>query len=204
MLQNVKHKLFIGAAVASLLLGGLGTTAFIGHAQTANPPAPTGATVQEENGDTVQDPSYTGSISVDQQATDGMNEADESAALQDQAKISAADAEAAALAANPGAKVVKSELDNENGVLVYSVELDKGMDVKVDAGNGAVIYTDQSEDGSEMAEANEAESEQADANDTDNIQEESQNEDNDNVQEEHDGQPDDATETPGAEDAAGQ
>lgn len=203
MLKNVKNKLFIGAATASLLLGGLGTTAFVGHAQTTNPPAQAGVTAQGEDGDSVQDPSYTGSILVNEKATDGMSEADEATALQGQAKITATDAEAAALAANPGTKVVKSELDNENGVLVYSVELDNGMDVKVDAGNAAVLYSDQGEDGSEMGEANESESEQAEANDTDNVQEENQNEDKAGEQGEHDGQPDDATEAPGAEDAAG-
>lgn len=203
MLKQMKNKVYLSAAAAGLLLSGLGTTAFIGNAQTTNPPAPAPAVQQQqEDGDTTQDPSYTGSISVDEKATDGMSEADEAAALQSQAKITAAEAEAAALAANPGTKVVKSELDNENGVLVYSVKLDNGMDVKVDAGNAAVLYTDQDEDGSEAGEAHE--SEQAEANDTDNIQDEQGDGDKDNVQEESAGQPDDATEAPGTEDAAGQ
>ncbi len=91
----------------------------------------------------VQQPSYTGSITVDQKAMEGMSEADEAAALQSKAKITAKDAEAAALAANPGTTVVKTELDNENGVLVYSVELSNGLDVKVDAGNGKILHTEQ-------------------------------------------------------------
>ncbi|MBX3051016.1 MAG: PepSY domain-containing protein [Caldilineaceae bacterium] len=188
----MKSKVFVGAAAAGLLLSGLGTTAFIGHAQTTNPPTPAGATQQEES-DTTQDPSYKGSIAVDEKATDGMNEADEAAALQGQAKISQADAEAAAIAANPGATVVKSELDNENGSLVYSVELSNGVEVIVDAGNGAILATEQDDDGSEVDEANE--NEQAEANDTDT----------DDVQEEHDGQPGNANanEAPGTEDAAG-
>ena len=95
----------------------------------------------------VQDPSYTGSVAVDQSQTEGMSEADESAALQGKATISITDAEAAALAANPGATVVKTELDNENGVLVYSVELSNGSDVKVDAGNGSILFTDNGGDG---------------------------------------------------------
>ena len=94
----------------------------------------------------VQEPSYTGSISVDQTATENMSEADEAAALQSKATISAAEAEKAALAANPGTTVVKSELDNENGALVYSVELSNGADVKVDAGNGAILFTDSGAD----------------------------------------------------------
>ena len=70
------------------------------------------------------------------------SEADEAAALQSQASISAADAEAAALAANPGTSVVQTELDDENGSVVYSVELDNGSDVKVDAANGSIVATE--------------------------------------------------------------
>jgi uncharacterized membrane protein YkoI len=90
-----------------------------------------------------QQPQYTGSITVDEAQYEGISEADEAAALQSQATISAADAEQAALAAIPGTTVVETELDNENGVLVYSVELSNGMDVKVDAGNGTVLHTEQ-------------------------------------------------------------
>jgi uncharacterized membrane protein YkoI len=89
-----------------------------------------------------QQPQYTGSITVDESQYEGMSEADEAAALQGKATISAADAETAALKANPGTTVVKTELDSENGVLVYSVELSNGMDVKVDAGNGKILHTE--------------------------------------------------------------
>ena len=115
--------------------------------------APTAAQVQgsqpegteapgSDTGPDVQSPSYSSSISVDQNATDGMSEADEAAALAGQAKITVDQAKAAALAANPGTTVVKAELDNENGALVYSVELSNGSDVKVDAGNGAILHTE--------------------------------------------------------------
>ncbi|MDI6695798.1 MAG: PepSY domain-containing protein [Anaerolineales bacterium] len=162
------------AAIALLIVGGMGAIATRSFAQSATPPAqvqgndateavetgPDTDTVEDQFGEQVEDglpdaaeapgtpddgaqtPSYTGSVSVDQAQTEGMSEADEVAALQGKATLSAADAEAAALAANPGATVVKSELDNENGVLVYSVELSNGADVKVDAGNGAILFTD--------------------------------------------------------------
>jgi len=42
--------------------------------------------------------------------------------------------------------VVKSDLDNEDGTLVFSVELDNGMEVKVDAATGAVLGTESDED----------------------------------------------------------
>jgi len=96
----------------------------------------------ENAGPDEQTPSYAGSISLDQTATEGMSETDEAAALAGQATISVDEAKAAAVAANPGTTVVKAELDNENGSLVYSVELSNGSDVKVDAGNGAILHTD--------------------------------------------------------------
>jgi uncharacterized membrane protein YkoI len=92
-----------------------------------------------------QQPQYTGSITVDEAQYEGMSEADEAAALQSQATISAADAKQVALAANPGTTVVKTELDNENGVLVYSLELSNGMDVKVDAGSRQILHTETAE-----------------------------------------------------------
>lgn len=89
-----------------------------------------------------QDPKYSSSITVDDAAMEGMSEADEAAALASLAKISVEEAKSAALAAYPGTTVVKAELENENGALVYSVELSNGSDVKVDAGNAAILHTD--------------------------------------------------------------
>lgn len=54
-------------------------------------------------------------------------------------KIKADKAMAAALAAFPGAAVKRVELANENGCLIYAVVLSNGLQVKVDAGNGAVL-----------------------------------------------------------------
>jgi uncharacterized membrane protein YkoI len=110
--------------------------------------------VGDQNQVDEQQPQYTGSITVDESQYQGVSEADEAAALQTQAIITSAEAEAAALAANPEASVVKTELDNENGVLVYSVELSNGMDVKVDAGTGTVLHTEQAgNDATEVAGA---------------------------------------------------
>jgi len=61
------------------------------------------------------------------------------------AKISLDSAVSEALKAVPG-KVLKVELENENGYLVYGVEIAKAdhqiADVKVDAGNGKVLKID--------------------------------------------------------------
>ena len=55
------------------------------------------------------------------------------------AKIKAQDAINAAKKAYPGIAVKNAELDNENGCLVYSVELRNGGEILVDAGNGTVL-----------------------------------------------------------------
>jgi uncharacterized membrane protein YkoI len=82
---------------------------------------------------------HTGSIQVKN---------DEEAGFAEMAKISLDSAVNAALKAVPG-KVLKAELGNENGYLVYGVEIVKTdhqiAEVKVDAGNGKVlkVETDQ-------------------------------------------------------------
>jgi uncharacterized membrane protein YkoI len=55
------------------------------------------------------------------------------------AKINADTAMAAAQKAYPGIAVKKVELDNEDGCLVYSLELRNGAEILVDAGNGKVL-----------------------------------------------------------------
>lgn len=73
---------------------------------------------------------------------------DDEAGFAGMAKIPFDSAVKAALTAVPG-KILKVELENENGYLVYGVEVVKAnrqiVDVKVDAGNGKVlkIETDQ-------------------------------------------------------------
>lgn len=64
------------------------------------------------------------------------------------AKIDQAQAEAAALAALPG-QIVKAKLDNEDGYLVWQIDVKhaKGVtEVAVDAGNGKVLAMENEED----------------------------------------------------------
>lgn len=60
----------------------------------------------------------------------------------------------------PGGKVSKITLDDENGVLVYSVEIGTS-DVKVDAKTGIVIRIDNGSDVKEKGEVEGAEVEKA-------------------------------------------
>jgi hypothetical protein len=110
--------------VGSLTLGGA-------FAQTSPSPSPTTSTATQP-----------GAKETGEQA-DAANETGEAAALASQAKITADQAKATALAQFPGATVGKIELDNENGVVAYSVQLTdsagKRQDVKVDATSGTVL-----------------------------------------------------------------
>jgi uncharacterized membrane protein YkoI len=62
--------------------------------------------------------------------------------------ITAGQAEDAALAAYPDATVLEVELENENGCLVYEVELSNGLEVVIDAGNGEILYIEMDDDDS--------------------------------------------------------
>ncbi|MDS0859811.1 PepSY domain-containing protein [Burkholderia pseudomultivorans] len=100
-----------------------------------------GTAYAESSGDS-QSPSYRSSIRVPDQAGGEKDEATQLAAL---AKIDAKRASSAALAKVPGT-VLQVGLDNENGNLVYGVEIktasNEVKDVKIDAGNGAVLHMD--------------------------------------------------------------
>ena len=105
--------------------------------------AGTGGTGETGGGPEQHSPTYTGSITVTESATGAnLSETAEAAALASQAKITADQANAAAVAANPGATVEKTDLGDENGSLIYSVELSNGSEVKVDAGNAKILPTD--------------------------------------------------------------
>lgn len=168
--------LLVGAAVglsllspARLALANGGSTPVTG---TASTPAPAVA----------NEPSYRASIQVpnvqDAQANDpGKSDTDQEAAessqLASQAKTTPEQARSAALAAVPG-QVTKVSLDNENGNLVYSVEITDASgvtaDVKVDAGDGRVLAREQGEDKGESEKDKGAEK------DTDSVQVEQEGE----------------------------
>ena len=157
MLKKVLTGTGIAAALTGMFL--LGSLA-VGPVFAQTPPTQSQPQAQTQVDE--QQPRYTGSITVDEAQYEGMSETDEAAALQSKATITSAQAEAAALAVNPGTTVVKTELDNENGVLVYSVELSNGMDVKVDAGTGTVLHTEQAgDDANEVAGAENASQQEA-------------------------------------------
>lgn len=78
---------------------------------------------------------------VQQKVTEHADEANEGAKLQSLAKISASQAQQVAEAAQGGSKASSTKLENEDGNLVYAVNIGQN-EVKVDAGNGQILYTD--------------------------------------------------------------
>lgn len=134
-----------GATVALATAFLLGSVTLHGAFAAGPTPQPSPqATVQAGQDQQDQQPSYTGSIQVPQDPS-GQNE--QAGPRRSKARLSTADqAKAAALAQFPGATVQKAELNNENGTLVYSVQLSDtagtAHDVKVDAGNAKVLQVE--------------------------------------------------------------
>jgi len=159
---TIKRAVVTGVIVTGLALGGTGV-AMAATTSTTNPGSGVGTAAEE------QDPTYVGSVMApteageDTETAEGTGsegtgsegadspkaEADESKALQPLATVTADGATAAALAAVPGT-AGSTELENENGYVVYGVEITTPdgtiTDVKVDAGNGKVLAQDTDSD----------------------------------------------------------
>ena len=127
--MQINKTIAIAVVLLGLLVGGLGAGVFLSQrplSVNAAPPAQEGNDTDEAG-----------------EVEDG-NEAGEAeeAVSPDQAGITADEAKAAAEAAYSGAKAVAVELENENSQVIYEVELDNGLEVIVDAGNGEVLGTE--------------------------------------------------------------
>jgi hypothetical protein len=158
---NSRRKLLItGGLTVGALLGGYGIAS--AQSGSTSPTAPASSQSGETDSPTVKS-SITAPNGPDQAG--GENDAAESAALAKLAKITPAQAQAAALAAHPGT-AEKVELENDNGSLVYAVAVRTStglLDVKVDAGNAAVlaVETDNEAGGAEGKGAKDAETNDA-------------------------------------------
>jgi len=164
------------AAIALLVVAGLGTIATRSFAKSSHSPAaqtqdcnqqdddsaevqdaPDTDDVEEQCGDQNEADADDGEEAVgpdtdnveeqvgDQNEADAGEEADEESVPTGTPAISAEDAQTAAMSAYTGT-IVQTELDDENGQLVYSVEFDGGVDVKVDAMTGEVLGTETGQD----------------------------------------------------------
>ncbi|MDZ4825402.1 MAG: PepSY domain-containing protein [Actinomycetota bacterium] len=135
-LSRTRRLVYTGATALGLVAGTAGLAA--ATTQSSEPSATT-APSDEETGDS--NPNYTSSIT----APDNENEGN-LAAL---ATITADEAAGAATTAT-GGTAGETELENENGNVVYGVEITlpdgTKLDVKVDAGNAAVLAQETDDD----------------------------------------------------------
>lgn len=170
------NKKIMAYLASGLLIFGIVTGLGAYKARAAETEAPVTQTdIQQEKQKDEQNPAYSSSIQTnnpqDTSELEGKdNEVLESSSLQSLAKINAEEAKATALKAVQG-KIMNISLDNENGNVVYSVEVQtaKGItDVKVDAGNGQILAQDneQDNDGGQENDIKEG----ASGTDNDNIQ----------------------------------
>lgn len=147
--SSKRRRIVAGSLMAVALAAGGATVA---SAQSnPSPPAPSTAPAAPNAGDQ-GDPTYTSSITVPKSANDGAgaDSAAQDAALTKLAKVSPAQAKAAATAAVNG-NAGTPELSDENGNVIYdiavtSVDGKTGTDVKVDAGNGNILAKEAAND----------------------------------------------------------
>lgn len=141
-------------ATAGVALLGGGTA--VALAQTGEPAPPAASSGESgesgENGGKDDDgPSVKGSITVPEQAGE-QDEAAEQQALAGLATVTPDEAVRAATAAEPGT-AGPAELGDEDGSLVYEVVVTRAdgsaVEVKIDAGNAAVLATEAEDGGAE-------------------------------------------------------
>jgi uncharacterized membrane protein YkoI len=170
-LRRSKARLATAGVLATVAVGG-GTA--IAAAAGPDATATTTADQQQADGEhadgpdggpgsekDAQDPTFTGTVPApaESEQPDGQetpdSEAREQAALRSLATVSQQQAEKAALAAVPGT-VAETDLDAENGFVVYSVEINGAegtvTEVVVDAGSGQVL-AQQAQDAGDPADA---------------------------------------------------
>lgn len=188
---QMNKKLMAYVVTGAMAIGLLGGASYQGIAKAqTNAPAPsavtsTVTTQSDQQNINEQQPMYQGTIKVansqdnaiDNEKNVKDNEVQDNAQLASLAKITPDQAKRAALKVVPGT-VTKISLDNENGYLVYSVEIKTNtglVDVKVDAGNGAVLAQDKGQD-NEKSKEKVSEGEKTNAPDNDTVQLEQQGE----------------------------
>lgn len=151
------NKFLALAMIAMLAIGVMGFVSTKVHAQNGTQPAPQAQVteapdneqvagpdtdnVEEQVGEQVEDGIADGSIAVETEGSDGIDEVPSGTpAITSDAAIQAAQAYLNTTASGT------ATLDDENGKLVYSIDLN-GSDVKVDAMSGVVLGVDQVGDG---------------------------------------------------------
>lgn len=144
-------------AAGAALLGG-GTAVALAQTGEPTPPATSSEGSEENGGKDDEGPSVAGGITVPEQAGE-QDEAAEQQALAGLATVTPEEAVRAATTAEPGT-AGPAELGDENGSLIYEVTVTRAdgsvVEVKIDAGNAAVLATEPEDGGAESDEAAES------------------------------------------------
>lgn len=160
MKTTAKRAIATGALVTALALGGTGvavatTGAASAPANTTNSeqdpgyvgtiPAPNDGTADTEEADGAEGAEAAEGTEGAEGADDSAAEAAQSTALESLAKVTPEEATAVALKAVSGTAAA-AQLENENGFVVYGIEVTTAdgtvIDVKIDAGDGTVLAQD--------------------------------------------------------------
>ncbi|THJ65591.1 hypothetical protein E8P82_11435 [Arthrobacter echini] len=160
MNTSQKKKAVVGSIAGLVLVGGtaLGGIAVANANTTGTDSMGTSDVAQDERGES-NEAKVKGSISVPESATE-VSDAEESAQLAKLATIDTSAAEKAAAASVPGSTVVSSELGDEDGFVVYEVDVkdDAGTvtEVTVDAGDASILASETGDDDDDQEDGNEA------------------------------------------------
>lgn len=140
-LPDNKSKLIAAGVLTVAIVGGGASIA----AASPSAPATAGSSTSTGSQQDENDPTITGTVQAPAEQADGSetgSEAAEDAALKSLATVTPDQATQAALAAVPGT-VGQVELGNENGFVVYDIEVTDSngtvTEVTVDAGNASVL-----------------------------------------------------------------
>lgn len=130
--MSIKGRILAGLAALLLLGGVVGSqivSAQTGRGQGTDPAAQESEQIEHAHED---------------EDDDGMEAEEENdPALLAEAALTAAEAEATASAAYPEATVRHTEVEREDGRLIFEVELDSGLEVVIDAMSGEILGTEQ-------------------------------------------------------------
>ena len=166
----MNKKLAILALVGVLALGGTASAyAALGNGVSGGTATSTKAATVEQQKEQLTEKNQTSEQGKE-------NDEQELTAANTKTSITEEQAKQTALASVKDGVFKTIELEDEDGVIVYGVEIQAGSntyDVKVDANSGAIIKTDQ---GNDKEEKGKIEKESKDA-DNDNVQHENDNED---------------------------
>lgn len=175
--SKAKRVIYAGLAGLGITAGAAGISAAATNQPTPSTPSATqvapSSTDTQESGDTTDAPSYKSSVTVpqtpDASSNGSDNETADAATLAPLAKVTPEQASAAATAKVPGT-VGKVQLEDEDGNVVYGVEVTAAdgtvTDVKVDAGNATVLAQDSGKESDKESGTEKADTEKADTETT--------------------------------------